>query len=809
MTRLRGAVACLGVAVLLAVSLLPAGLAASRAGWPEPPSTAEELIAAAHAAAATDADRAALLAAEAYRLDPSPRSHAALLTVLDATSWIDQEADLDDLGDLDDETAEGGTAESETAEDRTAEGDVTAMTAAALSQEVVAGTSAGDVVLWDLTGAPQVVGSTGRWITELATGDTVTTVAALDVDGTVHLLRTGRLADDDTADPPFTSALDIAMSPTGLLLAALVEDDSGRHVEVRYTGTNFIVARADVDDGYDSVDLGDDYVVLSAQDSRLGEQGRWERRALDDLEVVGSGSVLTDVGFDGGLAATAATSPHGVVAATVHSLVTTLAATEDGSENVVGSPGLPATLDVRTVVFSPGATQYLAVRDQRNYVFDVPQGNAYWELRGARPAAAAAFTDENRLVTARGRTLTAWSLFSAGPRATVRSTEFDTRARRTVSPDGRYLLAAGFPPGGDGASIAIRYDLAPDGGADTGAEADTDSEASTSAEADAELPGLVGAVVPRDADPGTWLPVVTDDGTALVVRAEDGTVREAERWTSSATVDRDIERLTPDDFRATYAPPLRYETGLRDVLAARVSAGGELVLAAADGSVLVVDPVTGEVHHEATLRGGPWTAAEVAPDGRRVALVAGAKVGVVDPATGDGAARRLPVDGADPPALAFGDDALVVAHAGGVVVLDADDGAVRAASGPGGSGTGGSGTTASAVLPGPRSAAVLPGTGLAVVGGTEPTVVLVDLATGERAGEINMRTSAPALTAAPGRLLAIGSDTGNRRVVDRDTSAAALLATACAVAGRDLTAAEWTETVEAAPPSDLSCDRAR
>jgi WD40 repeat protein len=659
-----------------------------------------------------------------------------------------------------------------------------------MTEEVLGATSEGDVVRWDLAGAPRLVGSTGRWITELAAGDLGTTVAALDADGTVHLLPDD-LPDDETDLPdeartPFTSALDIAVSPSGMLLGALIDDVDGRRVEVRYAGTTTAVARLRLDDDtYDSVDLGDDYVVLSAQDSRQGAQGGWERRSVPGMKLEQDGSALPDVGYSAETVAAATTSPHGVVAASVHALVTTVTSTEDGSTRSLQSTNtaLPVTLDVRTVVFSPNATQYLVVRDQRAYLFDVVQGNAFWELPGAVAADAAAFAAENRPVTAQGRTLTAWDITRAGPLTTVRTTQFEALERQVVSPDGQILLSAGASPGDGDAEVnfALLHDVGPGRASDQGPDGD--------------VPGLVGAYAPRHGDADTWLPAITDDGPAFVVETADGTVRELVQRSDTAKWRKDLEDLTDDEFRTAYSPPIRYETDLRDVLAARVTTHGDLALAAADGSVRVLDPATGDPHREAALPGGPWTAAEISPDGQHVAFRSGATVALVDTATGDSTVQVLAIDGTDP-VLAFGAAELVVAHAGGVVVLETDGGAVRAAS-------------AMPVPTGLGSAVVLPGTGIAVVSGADPGAILIDLSTGEQVGELDVGATAPALTATTGRLLAIGTGTGNHRVVDTYTNAHSLLAEACAVAGRDLTVEEWTRTVSAAPPADLSCDRER
>ncbi|MEU4388312.1 hypothetical protein [Promicromonospora sp. NPDC023805] len=406
----------------------------------------------------------------------------------------------------------------------------------------------------------------------------------------------------------------------------------------------------------------------------------------------------------------------------------------------------------------------------------------FWELQGAVAADAAAFADENRVVTAQGRVLTSWDTTLPLPRTTIRETELAALDRQSVAPGGRYLVAAGDGPGDDAVNFAVTYDL--DAGPD----------------ADVQIPAQIGAFVERHGREDTWLPVVTDDGTTLVVETADGTVREVRATASPSELSAAADALTGPELEDAYTPPVRYETGLRDVLGARITSGGQLVLAAADGSVHVLDLRTGRASVETRLSGGPWTAAEIAPDGRHVAFGTGATVAVVDPATGRSAVQLLGL-GADgttegDPVLGFGEDELVVTRSDGVVVLEADGSAVRA--------------TADAPLPhGMRSIAVLPGTGIAVLVGDSSLAFLVSVATGEHIGELNTQVSRSSLTAEANWLLAVGSDAGNRRVARRDTSVSGLLTTACAVAGRDLSAEEWSQTVAARPPSDLSCDRAR
>ncbi|MFD6140963.1 hypothetical protein [Promicromonospora sp. NPDC060271] len=755
-TRRQGAVACLAVATLVAAGVLPAGLAPARAGWPDAPSLVESLVAAAHAASATDADRAALLAAEAYRLEPSARTQAALLSVLDAASLLSREVVLDD--------------------------EVAAMASAVDTGAVLVATAGGDVVRWDLSGAPEPVGSVGGWVTELTASGAGTTVAALGADGSVHLLR------DGASETTFTSALDVAVSPAGRWLAAIIEDDDGRRLVVQdlHAGADAAVLEHELDDTYDSVDLDDEFVVLSALDSRLGDQGGWERRSLPGLEVTRRGSVLPDSTYDADLAASAMVSPHGHWAASVHPTLTTVESTSDGERFTRPGTGAPLTLDVRTVVLSPAGTRYLVVRDQRNYLFDLTSetGN-YWELQGAVAADAAAFADEDRVVTAQGRVLTLWDTNLPVPRTEIRETEVAALDRQAVAPGGRFLVAAGDEPGSDAVNLAVTYDL--------------DDTPDAGAEVPAPIPARIGAAVERHGAEDTWLPVVTKDGTTLVVEAADGTVREARATASVSELSDAADELTGPEFEEIYTPPVRYETGLRDVLGARITSGGRLVLAAADGSVRVLDPRTGRVREEARLSGGPWTSAEVSPDGRHVAFGTGATVAVVDPATGRSEVQLLKFgdNGTTKaePVLGFGKDELVVARSGGVAVLEADGSAVRAA--------------ADVPVPfGMRSIAVLPGTGIAVLAGDSSLAFLVSVTTGERIGELSTQVGRPSLTAEAGWLLAVGSDAGNRRVVRRDTSASGLLATACAVAGRDLSVEEWSWTVAAPPPSDLSCDRA-
>lgn len=752
---LRATAAHLGIATLLATVLLPAGLAAARADRPGRPSTVESLVAAAHAAAATDADRAALLAAEAYRIRPSARTHAALLTVLDATAPLTSQVVLPD--------------------------EVTAMSSVSHTDEVLAATTGGDVVRWDLTGEPEPVASVDGWITDLVSSTAASTVAALDSDGAVHLLRDGE------AHVVATSALDTAVSPTGRHLAVLIDDDAGRRLDVLAVAGGATVAKLDLDgSGYDSVDLTDEHLLLSTQNGRQDEHGSWERRALPGLERKGTGSALPDSAYDAHLASVPVVSQYGARIATVHPLMTTVVSTADGARTTVRTDGLPTTLDLGHVVFSPDGGKYLVVRGQTSYVLDVvTEAGGYWMLQGALAADTAAFADENRVVTAQGRVLTLWNLAATMPNTEVLRTELAALEQQALSPDGRFLVAAGDEPGEDGINLGVTHDL------DATPAVPQDDQAVPA------IPTRIRAFAERHGPEDTWLPVVTDDGAALFVETADGSLREGVTPTTTTELSAAFAELTGPEVADAYSPPIRAETGLRDVLRARISSTGELVLAAADGSVRVLDPDDGHPIRETSVAGGPWRTAAIAPDGRHVAFSTGATVAVVDTTTGAAAVQLLRFDDVTAePVLAFGADEIVAAHQNGVTVLERDGSAIRAA-------------TQVPVPAGLRSVAVLPGTGLAALAGDHAPVILVDLATGEHVGGLSTATSRPTLSALPDRLLAIGSDADNHQVVRRDTSADSLLETACAVAGRDLSAEEWSQVVAAPPPPDLTCERAR
>ena len=179
-----------------------------------------------------------------------------------------------------------------------------------------------------------------------------------------------------------------------------------------------------------------------------------------------------------------------------------------------------------------------------------------------------------------------------------------------------------------------------------------------------------------------------------------------------------------------------------------------------------------------------------------VATAAKGAVTVVDPHTGKVAGRIL------------GPGAQHVRYAGPRLLVQRDDGSLDVWN-P-------SGTMRERVLPGDTTYA-WPPTGnrqgtLVARPRTDFTIALNDLTTGATLatlatpGRLGRKTSV-AFSPDGQRLITVtapGAETVSY-LAQRDISDAALIRSACATAGRDLTADEWRAFVGTAPPADLSC----
>jgi hypothetical protein len=765
--------------------------------------TAHLLAATALATADTDLERAALLAAEGYRLDPGTQTLTALLRSVDGSSSIGARALADD--------------------------EVIVAAAVPVGRGVVIGTTSGEILRWDLRTAPVRLATVDARPRTLATSDdgTVVVVATQGSGAGVWLHAAGRTRKVQDVD-----AVGVDVDPSGTRYATVRWLTDGHLLEVRTVADGDLVADADLSrTAYDEVQLQDDGAVLHQRLTNWGI-GAWQRRSLPGLEVLDEGTVLDDdlaedVGRD--VVTTQAITQDGRWAATQLDDAVHLVDTTTGARSSLPVPAALGTYPMSVLAISPHGGKVLLARRDEVWVVNTPDQDgesAAERLEGISAPDDATFLDEDVLLLTQDRTLTGWDLNSGGTLG--RTTAYDDiPLDRALTADGATLVAAGRQP------IAANPAGAPEPGTDAPLLATT--HAFTPDDQVRQSWPAVGrfVVVPPvthlrgkldDAAGAHLLPVPLADGTLLFVDGGDGAV-----YASDAAIEPDPDRSARGEPGAG-APALvpRFTTRAGEVLDAGADAEGNLVLAGADGTVEVRDAQTGRLLHEARATGGESTesgtvsgtevrAARISPAGDLVAFhrvrtadktLRTARIDVLDVATSrtngwDLSAGRFTARSNEwgwrwPVALAFGDDYLAVAHAGGLAVLDRDGGGVR--------------REISAPTTGRQNTvAPVPGTALVALAGDADWVRLFDTTTGEEVGHLSPRASA--LDGESPLWLAAGKDAlwavGRRYITRWDVRPERLHAQACALAARDLTAAEWRQAVGASAevPDDLTCDR--
>lgn len=298
-----------------------------------------------------------------------------------------------------------------------------------------------------------------------------------------------------------------------------------------------------------------------------------------------------------------------------------------------------------------------------------------------------------------------------------------------------------------------------------------------------------GLIQPLDGRAPTQLPELEGFGTSYT----------APLWTADRLVLPLEGESVPDDLPAD---AVSWTAGTQDpgIAASGVAGDGRSVIVVSGrGRVDVRDAATGAVRASVPARlksDESLESAAVHADPDLVATAFEGAVTVVDPRSGKVVGRI-----AGPGAVYVrysGPWLLVQREGGGLEVWDAR------------------GTTRQRVLPGDSSYA-WPPTGnrqgtLVVRPRTDNTLVLGDLGTGatlailRTPGEFARKTGV-AFSPSGTRLIAVTASgaTSASSLVERDLSDPVLVRSACATAGRDLTADEWRSFVGTAPPSDLSC----
>lgn len=777
------------LAVTASILAVTAGTESRRANDQSDAADARLLAASALAVADTDAERAVLLAAEGYRLNPDNQTFTALLRSIESTGPLERRTDLGadvvalaatpppENDDDDDSAATDSTDSPDDADDPAPPG------------TVVAGTSAGTLWRWRLDQDPE----------RLATLDGPVNEVAVSRDGrTVAAVADGRLwveGSDSSSTTDHARVIDVAVAPDGERLAVVLwDDDTHELLLLDRTGRERISSADLTGTSLETVALAEDAVVLAQRRVRAGI-GHWQRRTVPGLEVVGEGGVVER---QPGELVDHQVSPDGAwVTAVQAGSVVVVDTTRSALYRSAAPVSLGELLPAAATTSDEDAARMLVSRRDETWVIDLPvrwhpQARA---LRGMPTADAAAFLDADRIVTAHGGMLASWDLTAASP--LTRSVELDQglTTDTALSPDGEHLATAGWstlPDSHGNYDVAASYDLTREG---DGALRTTFRSV---------RPGRVG---------DRLLPVPLDDGRLLVVGPEDGTVSEA----TGAVPAEDLANPVP-----LLPTETRFETGLRSVRAAR-AVGDRLVLADGFGRVQVWDLADGRLVHQDRAAHAPtsdtWAVeAAISPDGRYVAFhdlyplsptSQDATISVLDLSrsrtrTLTVAARQnithlgirteaLVLD------LTYDDDKLLAAQADGVLVVERDGSRIRTRIA---SVSGSTGAYASSPL------APVPGTSLVARAGEVDWIRLYDTSSGLAVGSLSPPDAAGGLDqlwlgAGPGSLLALSGDDAVRW----DLRPAALVAAACGFAGRDLTAAEWTQAVGSTPPDDLTCDR--
>ncbi|MFD6140964.1 toll/interleukin-1 receptor domain-containing protein [Promicromonospora sp. NPDC060271] len=753
--------------------------------------TAHLLATTALAAAATDLERAALLAVEGYRLHPDTQTLTALLRSVNGSNAIGARALVGA------EVIAAAAAPDATAAPAEGPG----------AGAVIVATEAGEILRWDLRGAPVRLTTLDARPSALATsGDgTVIAVATTGTNAAVWLH-----ADDQTRKVHDGEAVDVTVDPSGERYAVVRWQTAAHTVSIRATADDTVVADADLSRTvYDAVRLQDDTAVLHQRWTN-GGLGPWQRRSLPDLDVLDEGTVLDgdladEVGSD--VATAQATTTDGSWVMTQLDDAVHGVRTEDGTTVTVPVPTALGTFPPSVMALSPSGGNVLLAR--RDEVWMVRLSSSGWEhraerLEGVGTPDAAVFLDDRRLVMTHGRTLTAWDVGSADALAETAVVEGGTAHDRALTPDGATVVSAGerpgaAPAGGDeGRLLAMTHTF---DGEEPGTDGLDVRPAGTALLGDLSAPAGE-----------RLLPVPLADGTHLFVDAEDGSVFGA----GGAPVDETAGE-TADD---TVVPPLEplYETRPGRVLDA-VGHEGRLVLAGANGAVQVRDARTGDLLAEAAApadAGFAAQAARISPDGRFVAFhhartsdrtLRDARIQVLEVATSTVHTHELTAGRLTSRAndrfwrseveLVFGDDYLAAAHAGGIAVLDRDGRTVRR-------------EIAAPTSGRQNTVAPVPGTTLVAVAGDADWIRLFDTTTGEEVGHLS--ALAGSADGDSPLWLAAGRDTlwavGPRYLTRWDARPARLHAQACEFAARNLTADEWRQASGGArPPADLTCER--
>lgn len=613
----------------------------------------------------------------------------------------------------------------------------------------VAGTADGHLVRWDVRAdrtASTAVGE--RAVTAVAASDDGGVIAA--ADGSAVVLWRG---DDGEPEQVFEGAASgVAVSPSGKTVAVVGGDapfDDGPLPLVVVDGaTGAELRRTTLPSAPGHLALPDDKTLMISTGA-----GSWQRRAVADFRSLGeseTGAGTPAAFYCCGYSRNGAYFAWSKFADFhVHPQSTT------PDSGVLAGSSLPieepeefaVSNDGRMLAAAGGEVLYV----QGDFRRQIPQ-----RLPGAGRVTGLVFLDAERLVSGSGSALILWDLtqvsraLAGPPSAAPDSSNAGPPPRVALSPDGRWVASAG-----EGEDVLVR---------DVAEQRD--------------LP--VQHAVPNA------LPVWSADSRTLVLLGDDGG-HDATLWSDGGAYRGWPRQVGGRVFAAAASPDGRSLVS--------VGEAGVVERDPADGDVRVHVPVEGLAEGGGSER--QWTAS-VRPDAGFAAVIDGnGSVHVVDVEAEE--SRVLPRAGAN--AVAYGPNHLVVQYEdSGIEVWNADASErLRVEAADAGY---------------QRAMAVVAEHGLLARITAQGTVVLSDVATGGPLGVVALPMPERSAGAPPwgsttvvagGRGLATATSSG--AVIRWETDPARWRDSACATAGRDLTADEWRGYVDLDPPEVLDCAR--
>ncbi|MEU7811074.1 TIR domain-containing protein [Pseudonocardia sp. NPDC049154] len=721
-----------GIAGTTGAALLAAALIASVLLNQQTRSTTAGLLATASSAAlSTDLAAAQLLAVEAYRTEPGPRTAAALFHAVTATSQLSNV--------------------------HYAGGEVTALAASADGSAVVAGTRSGDVVRW-AGGQQETVASPGGPVTGVGISDDGRVISMITAGSASY-----RVGDENRVVdiPPGTHGRATAVSPSGRVVRFHTGNEYG--VEEQ---RGFLVTAETQSGGVRAEPSNEPWAGMTAtgdsEVSMYSTAAHWERHD--------GGSVVRGFMPSIGNHSQAETLSPGGSWFTFSNGSEEIPVWQTAEGEIPESPTRTAHVPGSrrdSLALAPDGTK-LAVSDGGAlYIADVgttpPPASAALRLEGTGRLTQLRFVGPNLLVGAAGDRVLTLDLSRTnriashhiGPQYEL---PWPCNAcppmKAAVRDDGRALVTGGQPFSlivhAESAGVRPQRLTTPDG----------------------EL----------ESTDALWLS--DGDAQALVVMRRYSLGTEVAAYDRATGAPRLWQPLREDRLGLAPAPDgLVYDVGL-------------------DGAVLVREPLTGTVRSSIAAPGGfradpdalAGPTASLAQDGSHAAFVQNGVLWAEALATGRAAKVAEGVVDAT-----YAGPHLIVRRADGVLEVREAAGHEVLAAYPA------NGAAAERTRPAGN------GSFLAQVT-VDDRVLLTDALSGIEVGALDLGPSQDSRMSAvafgpDGATLFIASPGSNGEIQRLDVSPEGWIRTACAAAGRDLTAEEWATVTHGSAPDDLRCLR--